>query len=580
MQRWIAARIAGTCAGGSNAGAPCTANGECPESVCASELVGDDPLQRGREYRDPQLLVPYYPAPGRPPVDRLITPALDWLAAEGNFWPIAHTSASVSQPAFTILMTGLYLRDLVLTASVPAASVNAVVPEWLPAAYLTLGAGKWQYNLSHVDPNGQPKHPWDREVGQSGNAGEGGRLILRPYAVGDPHAQALAGLALERIKDFIACATCTDPSKCLQPTAGDVRPDSARLAPRAEPGGCTPQPFYLIMSPFIPHLNYRFAENCPYFPRNAEQCALEPWKTHSLYCNDPTMDWSCDGYAATLEASVRPVGQRPLIQRRKMEYLKHINTFDRAIDELLVHLRCPGGGNPDCGDDLLADTVLLHTADHGFELTGSKNRFTEHSFRTPKVLYDPRPGNRLPTSPEGCGGQAGCRNDFAHAVDVLATIADLGGSTFTCNDACPEPCSASCPNACPCLRPDGQSPYVEGRSLRQPTGRTCATADPAYLQCLFGHQGGGQNIGTVVDGWYVLAEILDGGGLRHLCKLYVGCGQRLRLFDLRADPNEKATLAARPESFCGARLPALADLLRDELMDRGWYEPCFEERVP
>jgi hypothetical protein len=275
MQRYLAARIAGTCAGGSNVGANCTTNGACPESFCASDLVGDDPLQRGKEYTDPQLLVAFYPGPGRPPLDRLITPALDWLAEHGNFWPITHNSASISQPAFAILLTGLVLRDLVLTPTIPAATVSPVVPQWVPTEYLKLGAGKWQYGTIAVNPDLSAKHPWDREVGQSGNAGEGGRLILRPYAPGVPEEQARQGLSLERIKDFIACARCTDPSKCLQPTADDVRTDDPRMALRAQPGGCTPVPFYIHFSPFIPHLNYRFDENCPFLPRDPAQCALE-----------------------------------------------------------------------------------------------------------------------------------------------------------------------------------------------------------------------------------------------------------------------------------------------------------------
>jgi hypothetical protein len=56
MQRYIAARIAGVCSGGSNPGAPCNANAQCIDGVCASDLVGDDPQHRGKEYKDPQLL--------------------------------------------------------------------------------------------------------------------------------------------------------------------------------------------------------------------------------------------------------------------------------------------------------------------------------------------------------------------------------------------------------------------------------------------------------------------------------------------------------------------------------------------
>src|SRR5262249_46478480 len=147
--------------------------------------------------------------PGRPSVDLLLTPALDWLAANGNFWPIAHTSASRSQPAFAIIMTGLYPLDWVLRTEPPFATTSPISPEWLPPDSRTVSGGKGQGELSHVVRDGQPKEPWDRQTGQSGSVGEGGRLVPRPYDPGVPEDQALAGLALQRVKDFIACARCT-----------------------------------------------------------------------------------------------------------------------------------------------------------------------------------------------------------------------------------------------------------------------------------------------------------------------------------------------------------------------------------
>jgi arylsulfatase A-like enzyme len=580
MQRYIAAKISGTCEGGARAGEPCTTHGECPGSVCASEYVGDDPTRGKLEYKDRELFLPEVTDPSRPPVHRLITPALDWLAEHGNFWPISHNSASASQPAFAIIMTGLYPEDYVLTAKDPRRTPSPVLPEWLPASYLTLGAGKWQFAVSHATPDGADKRPWDREVGQGGNAGEGGRIILRPYFSldrdnRDHHALALQGLALERIKDFIACARCTDRTKCLQPPATDARPDKPRLTARAnpdDPDTCQPQPFYVLFSPFIPHIAYRFDENCPFFPRDAEQCQTEPWKSHSLYCADTSFDWSCANYAQTLAAAL------PISGPKKVNYLKHINTFDRAVDELIVHLKCPLGGRPDCGEDLFSNTVLLHRADHGWELLLSKGKFTEHAYRTPTVLYDPRPGTRLPTSPAGCANQEGCRSEFVHAVDVRATIADLSGSTFECDGSCP-PCDPTCPNACPCPRPDGRSRYSEGQSLRSPPSRPCASADPAYRQCIFGREKGSQGIAHLRKGWYVLAEVRDAENLIHLCKLYRSCGKPLRLYDLRSDPNERDNLTKVPAAFCAGRMTELVDVLREAITDKGWYESCFDENL-
>ncbi len=580
MQRWLAAQVSGTCAGGAADGEPCRAHGECPGGICAAEYVGDDPTNRPFEYLDPTLMPPDHPDASRPTADRLMTPALDWLAANGNFWPIGHNSATISQPAFCVLMTGLFPEDYVLTTAPTPRTTSPVIPEWLPSPYLTLGAGKWQYGISHVTTTLEHKQPWDREVGQGGNAGEGGRIIMKPYVPGDETMQAMQGLALQRVKDFIACARCTDPSTCAQPTSADAERDSERLGRRTQPGQCTPQPFFVHFSPFIPHLNYKFDDNCPYFPRDATQCATEPWKSHSIYCNDPSgFDWACENYAHAINEAFRPAGMPSPVLQRKIEYMKHINTFDRAVDEMLVYLRCPTPGAPDCGEDLFANTVILHSADHGWELPRSKGRFTEHAQRTPKVLYDPRPGNTLPMSSVGCAGQPGCRHDFAHAVDILATIKDLSGSTFACDARCP-PCDPTCPNACPCPRPDGLSRYSEGRSLRAPTNRGCNGPHPSYVQCLFGREKGSQGIGQVKKGWYVLAEVTDAPNATHLCKLYVTCGRRVGLFDLRADPNERSNLDQQRETFCGGRLDDMVEILRGGIQDRGWYDGCFERELP
>src|SRR5262249_40191919 len=160
---------------------------------------------------------------------------------------------------------------------------------------------------------------------------------------------------------------------------------------------------------------YHFDEFCPFFPRDALQCGTEPWQSRSRYCTGTPFDWSCANYATQMEAALRPFGARVKVTRTKLEYLKFVNVFDRIVDEMLVYLACPGGASPGCGENLLANTVVLHTADHGTELTGSKTHFRENGYRVPKVLYDPRPGNTLPTSTDRCGGQPGCRNDFAHA---------------------------------------------------------------------------------------------------------------------------------------------------------------------
>ena len=82
------------------------------------------------------------------------------------------------------------------------------------------------------------------------------------------------------------------------------------------------------------------------------------------------------------------------------------------------------------------------------------------------------------------------------------------------------------------------------------------------------------------DGWYVIAEVAAGSAPTHLCKLEVSCGSPVKLYDIQADPNERSDVLKRPPSFCGDRVDALVDLLRDGITARGWYNPCFELRLP
>ena len=586
MQRWIRAQITGTCSADSdNPGDPCEGDSACPNGRCESPLVGEDLTQRGPEYADINLLLPDVFDPGRPPVDQLITPALDWLAANGNFWPWAHTSGSMSQPAFAIQMTGLYPLDWIINAS-GKRTISPTLPEVVPSTYFTMLAGKWQFALSYVDVNDVRRDPWDREMASGGNAGESGRMAMLPLLAGDPQTQAEQGLAMERVKDFLACVRCSDPSKCEQPTAADARPDSARMAPRAQPGQCTPEAFFIQFSPFIPHFPYRYDTYCPYFPRNQAQCDLEPWKSHSLYCTHPSgFDWSCENYAAAMEAALRPpVGTR--LPKRKVEYLKHINTFDRAVDELLVWLQCPLGGNPDCGENLLANTVLMHRGDHGWELRPSKGNWKEHSYKTPNVFYDGR-GNSLTESTDGCGTppEPGCRKDFAHAVDIRTTIKDVSGGTFDCDPLC-TPGDATCESACPALRPDGLSRYSEGRSMASAITRPCThapadTPDATYMQCHFGREKRNQGIGVLQPGWYVMAEIKDADGVSHFCKLYRHCNRKTFLYDVQRDPNERNHLLRTRSgpSFCADRKNDLVDMLRQNVIDKGWFDSCFDTSV-
>jgi hypothetical protein len=300
----------------------------------------------------------------------------------------------------------------------------------------------------------------------------------------------------------------------------------------------------------------------------------------------------------------------PLVDRdrfvSKGNYLRFINAFDRTVDEILVHLR---------DKQLDQNTLVLVLTDNGppdTYLPTSKSWFREHGFRTPFILYDPTSSPPPPSAQ--CAGEQGCRGEFAQFTDVLATIRDAqetfleaAGYDFDLDPSgflpapLPEPMRvARDPNA-----PDA---YAEGQSLRfvngasqtdracrfpsddqipEPPAGTCSThfADPPnkgdFQQCLFGMRSGdqgtlpnGRTNALARDGWYVLAEMKDGGDRTHLCKLYRHGDGVDRLYDLTVDPNEKVDLAspAAHYSFGYSRLRhcvANGDIVGPVCADRG-----------
>jgi hypothetical protein len=130
------------------------------------------------------------------------------------------------------------------------------------------------------------------------------------------------------------------------------------------------------------------------------------------------------------------------------------------------------------------------------------------------------------------------------------------------------------------------SRYSEGRSLASPISRACThapvdTPDATWVQCLFGREKRNQGIGTIQNGWYVLAEIKDAQNISHFCKFYRHCGARTLLYDLRSDPNERNSLltARAGPSFCADRRHDLLAVLRQNIVDKGWFYGCFDTAV-
>ena len=178
----------------------------------------------------------------------------------------------------------------------------------------------------------------------------------------------------------------------------------------------------------------------------------------------------------------------PDSQQARTKYLAFINVFDRTVDEILAYLKNEG---------LMSTTAILYTTDNGFHLTMSKDEFSEHGYRTPIVVYDPaaNPGLAQSGTDDQCGATgaqeplAGCRHEFAHTVDLLATIKDFAG--------CSTPLSSCEDNPQPPPTRDPNAAYAEGRNLRSTNlglERPCPNPPVGFGQCLYGMQNGSQDL--------------------------------------------------------------------------------------
>src|SRR5262249_23023167 len=148
---------------------------------------------------------------------------------------------------------------------------------------------------------------------------------------------------------------------------------------------------------------------------------------------------------------------------------------------------------------------------------------SEDGFRSPMILYNPLTVDGSPERlPSSCGAGPsleGCRDDFAHAVDILATVKDFAETNVACSAlpgvACGNVAGAACstiPGGCSseqtgaccaddASRADTKPPrpqcpgtncryrYQDGQSLRHADLRSCGDAAPSeFRQCLFGRQ--------------------------------------------------------------------------------------------
>jgi hypothetical protein len=598
------------------------------------------------------------------------------------------------------LNTGLYIGDLEMTPD--GRTTSPIIPEWLqgfdanllddPTAYMTMCAGKCWYDEVFVDETSTDTFEtkalvYDRKMPSIDDQGGAyDRAMLEPYDTTDvaeeKEAAGRAGMAMERMKDFVACASCAQtckggtkhglvcdsdddcvcdpndpneasdcsPGRCFPATTYDLPPlstcpndplpcaaceapstfrppteaelDRQRLIDR-DGEACDAglrRPFFIEFQPYIPHESFSdgvLDEYCPYFPRDEVQCKREPWKSHSVYCrfnaafdadgddagDDGVPDYpedyprcayikeKLDLIAVNIAAEGRTEDSSQGLSESRKRYLRFINVFDRAVDDLIAYMSCPvrieappGEGDADglicdTSQNLLDNTVIIHPTDNGYFMSGSKHFFKEDGYRSPMVVALPG-GQRPATCRPGGAVLPGCRREFAHSVDILATIRDYAGGQVDPTGCPPDAmqCSPEPPQLCCsdpsdpadvlgcCLDqacctldgPDGESRYDEGRSLADFSGRDCVfdpqftpelsppVGDPKqYRQCLVGSRRASQYLNPTV-GWYVLAEVeepVSGSNPRvvHYCKYVREGGASCtaeKLYDLRLDPNE------------------------------------------
>ena len=519
-----------------------------------------------------------------PPIHRILTPSIDRLAEEGSYFPSAHTGAVVCKPSMASILTGLHNGDY---QAVRGRILTPTLPEWLPGfsdgqttvdptTYLTMAGGKWSYGKTFVDQRFRRKMPFDRDYPRGNpEAATRNREILSPRRGGE-------GMAFERALNFIDCATCADASQCVLPRRERrADPDRPRLAPRVD--SCTPQPFFMVIGPSIPHQNIRLPKYCPIFPRDQAQCEQEPYKTHSAYCQyRDELDRDGDGILTgdeylTCEGLIpgyRQIASNILDEGgrfrdasgldRNVPYLSWISVLDRAVDELYVQLAARGE---------LDNTIIMLITDNGFNTANnSKKHFSANGMQSPIVMFDGRNQN----AGQNCGPNLpGCQSRFAHAVDILATIRTVAG---TATQTCPPP-GVDCQNCCPDSRPDSLSRY-EGISLTNVEPRPCEIPDwldaeeaGVFRQCMVGRKHGSGQTTNAGKQWYLLAEVENSsiGEDRHLCKLYRrDCAGFHEIFDLNSDPSERNELTGKSDSVCGFAASRMKEMLALSMQKRGW----------
>jgi hypothetical protein len=577
-----------------------------------------------------------------PKLGTIITPALDSLARGhnpsngnhyGHYFPIAHLGASICKPGLATELTGLHLADLnrnQLDDGGPYIS-SPVMPEHLQGfvwsnvdkrpqvttapQYLTMGAGKWRYSQDtfRFDDGAAPpadcdasaatplppcganvdKYPFDYDL-ETGSDSVGTREILEGR--------------LREVKDFIDCTLCVNDEATCAPEPGyEVSPRLANwknLCEGRDGAAATPakpRPFFVVYNALMPHDPLHVDQYCPDF--DATQCtnAAEPWYgQHSVYCNHPTEnDYTCAEFSEDLFAigcdledsdpdrnifsDPQQCGTAPPYVdadfQRKANYLRFINTFDRTVDEILVHLK---------RRNVYDKTIVLVLTDNGAtgtDMLNSKGQFGENGYRTPFIVYDPYSAPQPTPAPgaTGCSAAQGCRSDLAQFPDLIRTIrnaqADYAAAKSLPAPALGTPLPQSKRTK---MHPTAPDPYSEAYDLRRGSaqgfgaaGRACpASAPSGYRQCLFGHEKSGSAPQSTQPGpgWYVLAEI-ESGGVRHLCKYYhEGSGTAERLYALLCDPNEQINLkqgpANQPDYDAGYCHLAGDDGLGNELCER------------
>lgn len=311
---------------------------------------------------------------------KIKTPRLDRMAAEGMRFTQFYTGSTVCAPSRAALMSGrhtgrVYIRG---NGEVPLRPQDEILPQQLKrAGYATGMFGKW--GLGHWGTEGEPqKKGWDQFFGQ-----------LHHVAAHFQRPDTLYQIANGRL------------SPAIMPK-GTFANDAFTGAAVRFIGQHRQQPFFMYLAFTVPHAELHVPERY-----------VKPYQ-------------NADGTSVFGPEKPHPDGQHygPQAQPRAA-YAAMVSSVDDYVGKVLDELKKQGLDN---------NTLVVFASDNGTHVEGGRTRADAEFFRSSgplrgikRDLYDG--GIRTPFVVRWPGGiRAGQTSDFAGAFwDVLPTFCDLAG---------------------------------------------------------------------------------------------------------------------------------------------------------